>query len=55
MELNSACNEGDEDAKSVIEELAPDIAATLKEHNVWEKTILTSALYLNLVSDDTLV
>ena len=36
-ELDSACNEGNEAAKRAIEEIAPDIAGTLKRYNKWGK------------------
>ncbi len=37
VELNAACSEGDQDAKSTIEELAPEMAATLKKQDEWER------------------
>ena len=35
-DLNEACNEGDRQAKKAIENLAPQMAKTLKEHKEWE-------------------
>ena len=52
-ELNIACNEGDEAAKSAIEELAPDIAVILKQHNEWDRpqTCLNLPSDVNVVTD----
>ena len=35
-DLNDACNEGDRQAKEAIENLAPQMVETLKEHKEWE-------------------
>ena len=35
-ELNAACDSGEEAAKKAIEELASDIAGTLKRHKEWD-------------------
>lgn len=44
-QLNEACNEGDQDAKSAIEDLAPEMAAILKKHKDWDRPkICLSAL-----------
>ena len=35
-QLSAACDDGDKDAKQVIEELAPEMAKTLKEYKEWD-------------------
>ena len=35
-ELKEACQKGDNDSKKVIDSLAPQMAATLKEGRQWE-------------------
>ena len=36
-QLNEACNEGDQDEKSAIEDLAPEMAVTLKKLKEWDR------------------
>lgn len=36
-QINAACDDGDKDAKEIIEELAPEMAKFLKDHKEWDK------------------
>ena len=36
IQINAACDEGDKDAKEIIEELVPEMAKFLKDHKEWD-------------------
>ena len=55
-ELNDACSSGEQAAKEVIQDLAPDIANTLKKHHEWDvvevSLNVTSSVNLVLTASD---